>query len=492
MTETRPTRQRRSWGGYLLMAGVLAVVLVVAAPTLFSHQPLLGWLMRRILGKVEGTVLVESGSFGWTTPTQITGLKIINPAGEPVLNIARLRLDASLRQILFPSEDLGAIDVDGLELFILADRGRKTNLEQAFPPPPPSTDRSGKPEPPKGLFVTAGAQLNINAAQLVWQLGGEGERWRLNPIDLHARIVPAHQTTHGRPELQLPPTVLFDRLELTEALCDDVLRYIAPNIANATQPQGSVSLAFAEAKLPLGAMQLGELSGELALHTVKFGPGPLIKSIASHIRAPTQWHVELAHETVVPFRMVNGRVYHQNFEVGLGKLRIESSGSTGLDDTLDLTERIFVRANEAELTQRPLLRAMSEQGLSLPVKGTFTQPDIDDTALGADLLNLSRSILQNWSLDKPEAAAPQLLQNLVQGLTKAAAPTQVPAPSEAAPQVDLGALIGDAAKALGELRKQRLSAREAAGETEPPKKPLGKLLDRLRKSTEKPAPEPQP
>ncbi len=491
MTETIRTPRRRSWAGYLLMAGLLAVGLIVAAPTLFSHQPLLGWLMRRILGKVEGTVLVESGNFGWTTPTEITGLKIINPAGEPVLNIARLHFDASLKQILFPSEDLGAIDVDGLELFIIADRGR-TNLSQSFPPPPPSTDRSGKPEQPKGLFVTAGARLNINAAHIIWQLGSNGERWRLNPIDIHARIVPAHQTTHGRPELQLPPTVLFDRLELTEAICHDVLRYIAWPMVDVTRPQGTFSLSIADAKLPLGAMQLGDLSGVLTLHTVQFAAGPTIKSVVQRFNLNGDWRAELAHETVIPFQMHQQRIYHQNFQFGLGPVRMETSGNIGFDDTLDLIARIFIRADANQLAGRPVLQALSEQGIRLPITGTFEKPLIDDKALGTDAINLVQSVLQNWTQDKPEAVAPQLLQNLLQKLTQPTLPVANPVEPNA-PQVDVGAIIGDAAKALVELRRQRQAARDAAGNSaETPQKPLGKLLDRFRKSTEKPAPEPQP
>jgi len=67
--------------------------------------------------------------------------------------------------------------------------------------------------------------------------------------------------------------------------------------------------------VPVDAPARGDVAGRLTLHTVQIAPGPLMREIAAILGRPVPDNVAMRRESVVPFRMVDGRVYHQAIEL---------------------------------------------------------------------------------------------------------------------------------------------------------------------------------
>jgi hypothetical protein len=91
----------------------------------------------------------------------------------------------------------------------------------------------------------------------------------------------------------------------------------------------------------------------------------------------------------VNFRVVEGRVHHQNMEFQLGDVTLRSQGSVGFDETLALT--LHVPIQEAWIAKEPLLAGLRGQALQVPVSGTLTRPQLDQRAIA----NISAQLIQN-------------------------------------------------------------------------------------------------
>jgi hypothetical protein len=77
--------------------------------------------------------------------------------------------------------------------------------------------------------------------------------------------------------------------------------------------------------------------------------------------------------------MVNGRVYHRDLTLNVRGVRIRTSGSVGLDQSLDLMAEIPILPEWAG--RQSVLASLSGQTLKIPVRGRLGQPNLDDRAL---------------------------------------------------------------------------------------------------------------
>jgi len=91
----------------------------------------------------------------------------------------------------------------------------------------------------------------------------------------------------------------------------------------------------------------------------------------------------------VNFRMVDGRVHHENMEFQVGDVVMRSQGSVGLDETLSLVLRVPIQ--DAWVADQPLLAGLKGQSLQVPITGTLTRPKMDPRAVAT----LSQQLLQN-------------------------------------------------------------------------------------------------
>jgi hypothetical protein len=88
---------------------------------------------------------------------------------------------------------------------------------------------------------------------------------------------------------------------------------------------------------------------------------------------------KLRRESVVSFRMVGGRVYHQGLELIFPELTIRTYGSVGLDQTLALMAEMLVPPKW--LGNNTFGSALRNQTIRLPIGGTLSKPKIDQREL---------------------------------------------------------------------------------------------------------------
>ncbi|MBL8828675.1 MAG: hypothetical protein JNM18_16970 [Planctomycetaceae bacterium] len=521
------TPRRRSLGKWAVRLTVGLFALFVALPYLASIEPGRSWVLRRIFPNVRGTISAESTQFQWAGNTRIDGLLIRSPAGEPTVMVESIEVGVPFWKFLLPGSDLGQLTIIKPEVRVQV-RDNSSNLAETFPPPAnqtaptesqPSIAAPAKPSPPRRTSPVA---INVQDAIVSWNLPGTGQTHKVEHINFRAKIVPAGVDGFTEATLVIEPTVVLDRVKLTQAMSNDFLAFIAPPFAGVTKVEGEISLALNGGALPLHAPGQGKLTGQLGLHKVSANPSGIPKLIADKLKFPAP-DFDFAPESIVPFELSDGRVTHRDLEFGLGGLRVQTAGSVSLKRQLDLLAHIHVRATPEQIAERPLLRALSERGVLLPIKGSLQEPIVDNHLLATEGLDLLSTALGNWRDNQPEnvlaGAAQNLFESLRQkGIIVAPPPTTTltpPVPGKPAPAgtevlpappgqpatpppgippeaAEIGKQALDLLQELAKQRRARLEqeAKQAPpGSVETPKKrPLGKLLDRL-KALEPPQPE---
>jgi hypothetical protein len=174
-------------------------------------------------------------------------------------------------------------------------------------------------------------------------------------------------------ELSLPPGPLARQVQITPAMCGSGLKYIAPILADVASAQGAFSIELDGCRIPLGDPAKSEAAGRLIIHSVEVGPGPLLRELALLLGRESP--AKLRRESVVPFRMVDGRVYHQGLELVFPELTIRTHGSVGLDQSLALMAEMPIPPKW--LGNDALASAMREQTIRVPIGGTLSRPQLD-------------------------------------------------------------------------------------------------------------------
>ena len=202
------------------------------------------------------------------------------------------------------------------------------------------------------------------------------------------------EATFGGGKVRLEPTVhltgqdydlsfakgrVVERARLTPAACADALGFALPAVANAAQADGLFSFDLEENRVPLADPDRAAVRGKLTVHTATLSPGPLVAELATLFGAK-QTTLTLASEQVVPVRLENGRVHHENFAIRIGQIDVRSSGSVGLDGGVSLVLDLPVppRMLDRLLPNNPILReSLSKQRIKVPVGGTLQRPRLD-------------------------------------------------------------------------------------------------------------------
>ena len=217
--------------------------------------------------------------------------------------------------------------------------------------------------------------------------------------------------------LYLTPGKTLEQVEMTPEICREWLQYVAPVIAGATTAQGRVSLSIDRAQVPLDQMEAATAQGTVILHEAGVGPGPVgqqlvqmvqrIKSLAEGkpfspppAAASAQWLVFPPQN--VGFAVQNGRVYNQGIEFRIEDIVIRTSGSVGLDHSMDMVAEIPVLPQW--VGQGKLGSHLSGKSIKIPIRGTVHKPQLDGS--------IFKSLTQNLLKD----SAGRLINQELQGL----------------------------------------------------------------------------
>jgi hypothetical protein len=204
-------------------------------------------------------------------------------------------------------------------------------------------------------------------------------------------------------ELLLPAGPAISNVRISPEVSDAMLKFVAPVLAGATQSDGQFSLQLEGARVPLGEPRRADSAGTLAVHSVRVVPGPMVREwigLARQIEtiarrrdlAATATNSEVTllaiRDQNVNFRVLDGRVHHQNMEFQIGDVTMRSQGSVGFDETISLV--LHVPIQDSWIANQPFLAGLKGQSLQVPIGGTLTRPQMDQRAIAG----LSQQLLQ--------------------------------------------------------------------------------------------------
>jgi hypothetical protein len=259
-----------------------------------------------------------------------------------------------------------------------------------------------------GAITTAGTVLSgwTGNASLAWKTASAygcevgsgvldlqvGDGWlRGTALDTtinrgHLRWEPTVRLAPGQPELILGPQLLIDHAQVTPAMSRRFLSHALPILAHAIEVDGQLSVALDTGRVPLTAPYQGDVAGRFILHSVRVGATPLLHELSALVASPSS--VTVARESTVPFRMVNGRVYHSGLNLVFPDVTIQTQGSVGLDGSLAIIAELPVPPKWLKSSQS---RAMfAKQKIRIPIGGSLEQPKLDEHALREAMARIAR------------------------------------------------------------------------------------------------------
>jgi hypothetical protein len=196
-------------------------------------------------------------------------------------------------------------------------------------------------------------------------------------------------------DVYVPAGRVVDHVEITPEMCSQGLMYISPIFAGVTEASGKFSVDVKQLKLPLEMPQQGKLSGEVTVHTVQLGPGPLIQELS--VLFANRGSIRLKKESVVPFEMYEGRIYHRDLVLQFPDFEIRMTGSVGLDGTLDMTAEMPIPTKW--IGNNALGDFLKNRVIEVPIGGTVEHPRIDHQRLE----ELSASFFRDSAASKVES-----------------------------------------------------------------------------------------
>ena len=173
------------------------------------------------------------------------------------------------------------------------------------------------------------------------------------------------------------PGKVAEQIQITPQMCAQAMQYVAPVFAGVTQAQGAFSVQLDGGAVPLAAPKKADIAGKITVHSVEIGPGNLMRELAVLFNRPAS--ARLQRESVVDFRMVEGRIYHRGLELVFPEFTIRTYGSVGLDKTLSIMAEMPVPAKW--IGNNRLGDAIKSQTVRLPIGGTLDRPKLDEAAM---------------------------------------------------------------------------------------------------------------
>lgn len=215
---------------------------------------------------------------------------------------------------------------------------------------------------------------------------------QIEPLDLavsggRVRLAPQVQLAKNPMVLTLPKGPLVQKVQINPAMCGSLLQYIAPALAGVATAEGAFSIDLDDCRVPLTDLKKANITGRFTVHSVRIGPGPMIRELAVFMNraAPAQ----LKRESVVPFQMVDGRVHHKNLELIFPDITIRTEGWVDLDQRMEITAQMPV-PQKWQAGTTVLANAVRNQIITVPLRGPLAKPALDPKVVQ----ELSRQFIQ--------------------------------------------------------------------------------------------------
>lgn len=129
-------RPRRRWMRRVVILLILLIGLLLAglaaAPALLSTSGGRAMITRQINQRIAGQARIDSLDLNWFASQTITGLSLDDPAGESVMQVKQVTVEATLWSLVTGSRALGEVRLDNPTGHIIADESGQTNLQRAL------------------------------------------------------------------------------------------------------------------------------------------------------------------------------------------------------------------------------------------------------------------------------------------------------------------------------------------------------------------------
>lgn len=386
---------KKHWGKLLGLAGgavALLIVLVFAAPMLIGYGPVRSFLLNHLFNGKEVAVSVGSVSVGWFHPTEIGNLRVKQVDGKYNVGIPRIANDVTLFQLITKPRQLGNLTIEQ-PLIIIELPNEQADLINDGPGEAPSLDQE-KVE--SALQRTIDVRV-IDATVQVKKPGAK-QPWGFENIGFLAQLRPGRTDEEG-PSILIPQATLMDRQQMTQEMCDDMLKFVAPIVTGVTKVDGEISLSLSDIHVPLADRQSSVGKGKMVIHNAHLTGTPLVQKITEFIGLGPS--VEVFTDCTINFELADKQVYHEGLDFGIGNLRVRTHGFVGLDKSLNLIAEIPIPLNPTEELKdgelpRPLLSALRGKTIEIPIIGTLDKPIIDKDRLGKSLMATGESVLREF------------------------------------------------------------------------------------------------
>lgn len=378
-TPARNRRWRRAVVATSVLGGMLfsGIAILPIAVLNSSHRDA---LLNSRFEKHGLTVASESAVGSWVTPISLRNIAIIDESGQIQCTIREVQTSRTILGLLAHGGDLGTITFVEPVLHVTLDENgrlppRLLTPDESDEDPAEAADAAGSR--PSVAFEVAGGAFVLSVP------------WRPMPIvEVDGLNVSAAVT--NRPDgrwLTVSPVQIFDHERLSESHTEQNLALIAPVLSQSTSLTGEVSVFLNGLEVLLDGDEdpVIPISGAATFHTVearlkKDWATQLSQLAGRTVGARIPDRLQIVRDSQVAFEVDEIGIHHHGLAFLLPEiapdLSIESSGTVGLDERLNLA--LSVQLPQL-LPQNPLMAALSRFArfpLRLQVQGTVDDPKL--------------------------------------------------------------------------------------------------------------------
>lgn len=205
--------------------------------------------------------------------------------------------------------------------------------------------------------------------------------------------------------IELTPTSIAERVNISPEMSTQWLRYITPVLADATEITGRLGIKLNEARINIDDPMQTRIRGQVEFDEVRLVAGTLINQLiqttqrlktaslnpgsstnskdpSTLVKIPTQ---------AVDFTVANKITAHERFRLDIDRAQLLTTGQVDFDGNLGLTAML-------PLDPRWLgqdLQRLSGQTLNLPISGTLERPYLDGSNLQSIITQIGVQVIQD-------------------------------------------------------------------------------------------------
>jgi hypothetical protein len=319
-------------------------------------------------------VTSDGASFGFFSPLAINGLHARLTGGGADVRIQEIATEKPWPMLLWEKANLGAITFVRPNVEVIVDKL----------PGPPTAAASGSlprqqaaPSLPGLTAVIEDATVQVRSTSLA-----------LPALDLdHLNVTLRLQQDEDGNLIVVEPVTIFNRQKLTPEICRSGMQLVAPLLASQIDLQGEFTFQLEKFQLPLLAhgqqtsMADMDIAGVVKLHGAAISvkdsiARSIVRIIDRFLVLPIPDQMNVVEDSIVKFHVADGRVHHQGLAMilphGGRSIELQSSGSVGLDGSLDLQIEIKLPGTMAEGSE--LARLIGTGPFVLLASGTLDKP----------------------------------------------------------------------------------------------------------------------